>query len=74
MSGRPAPGSDKAVAWGCTCPRMDNSYGAGIGGGEPRHIDGSVMYWINGDCELHGRTGAWEGEEADDFSTEPEGS
>lgn len=38
------PGSDAAVALGCKCPRMDNSYGRGRG-------DGSFV--VNGSCPVH---------------------
>lgn len=33
MSKELAPGSDAAVAAGCTCPRMDNAFGRGYLGG-----------------------------------------
>lgn len=39
------PGSDEAVAQGCTCPVMDNRRGAGI----TRDV-----FWINDACPLHG--------------------
>ena len=42
---KPNPGSDEAVAMGCTCPRMDNGYGR-IGGG-------NGPFWITGGCPLH---------------------
>ncbi len=38
------PGSEEAVSAGCTCPIMDNHYGAG-------RADGTFVY--SGDCELH---------------------
>jgi len=45
----PRPGSPAAVQRGCTCPRMDNSHGAGIAG------DGDKLGWlITGNCPLHG--------------------
>jgi len=45
---KPYPGSDEAAVKGCTCPRIDNSYGAGRGG------DGKRWGWyIQGDCFLH---------------------
>lgn len=48
------PGSKEAVDQGCTCPVMDNHHGAGI---PFREKDGttSVQFWINGECQLHGR-------------------
>jgi hypothetical protein len=42
----PNPGSDEAVALGCSCPIMDNSYGAGYMGMEDTFI-------YNQSCELH---------------------
>ena len=45
----PNPGSDAAIERGCTCPRMDNGRGMGI----PLTED-SVVFWIDGDCPLHG--------------------
>lgn len=47
----PNPGSDAAFARGCTCARMDNHYGKGI----ISYKDGSIHFWISGDCPLHGR-------------------
>lgn len=46
------PGSDEALALGCKCPRMDNSYGRGVimeGTGQP-------SFWVNDDCPLHSST------------------
>lgn len=39
------PGSDEAHALGCTCPRMDNSYGKGW--------LGSGQFWITEGCPMH---------------------
>ena len=47
MSGVPNPGSDEAVARGCTCPVMDNARSRG------RPYRGSIEFWINGDCPIH---------------------
>ena len=43
------PGSDEARAAGCTCPIIDNHYGAGQdrGGSEP-------VFVINLECPVHG--------------------
>lgn len=41
----PKPGSDEAVALGCTCPVLDNGHGKG-------RADGN--FWISGNCPLHG--------------------
>ena len=38
------PGSDEAIKLGCLCPQLDNAHG--------RRNDG--LFWINGDCPLHG--------------------
>ena len=44
------PGSELAVEHGCTCPVIDNNYGAGIlFGSDP-------IYWIDTSCKLHGNT------------------
>ena len=44
----PNPGSKEAKAAGCTCPVMDNAYGAG------RYGDGKAYGWcISGGCPLH---------------------
>ena len=50
----PAPGSDAAVAAGCTCPLLDNAHGAGCGSGE----DGTTLYWRTAGCPLHDAGGA----------------
>ena len=44
----PNPGSDEAVARGCSCPVLDNAHGAGL-----PYPDGPV-FWVNKDCPLHG--------------------
>ena len=49
MTDRPNPGSEEARAKGCTCPVIDNHFGAGFPGGE----DGRPLFWINGDCPIH---------------------
>ena len=49
----PNPGSDEAVAAGCTCPVMDNARGRGI----PITTDEGgieIAFWMSGDCPLHG--------------------
>lgn len=41
------PGSDAAIAAGCTCPILDNAYGRGRGG--------LGLQWVIDDgCGLHG--------------------
>lgn len=42
------PGSDEAVAQGCTCPVMDNGHGRGA-----YQIDGVWQFWIAFGCPLH---------------------
>lgn len=39
----PNPGSDAAIAIGCTCPVLDNSHGRGING----------MFWQSTACPVH---------------------
>ena len=46
---KPNPGSDEALKLGCTCPVMDNEYGQGC-----YTVDGVPMFWISGNCSLHG--------------------
>ena len=51
MSDTPTPGSDAAVAIGCTCPVLDNGHGAGaMTVGDP--FPGTV-WWMSGDCPVH---------------------
>lgn len=50
----PLPGSDAAVALGCTCPVIDNAHGAGRGGDGPR-----FGWVISLDCPLHGGKLDW---------------
>lgn len=45
----PPPGSDLALAAGCTCPVFDNRHGAGVYVGP----DGP-MFVMQSDCPLHG--------------------
>jgi hypothetical protein len=47
-SQQPNPGSETAVAMGCTCPVIDNHYGRGV----PNHLNGP-LYWIAEGCPLH---------------------
>jgi len=44
----PAPGSDAAIALGCTCPVMDNGHGRGYMGQK-----GIYVYRV--DCPVHKR-------------------
>ena len=43
---KPNPGSDEAMAMGCTCPVLDNNHG--------RHVPWPGGYWVNEDCPIHG--------------------
>ena len=47
----PNPGSDEAVAAGCTCPVMDNFRGAGFPYG------GETCHYITEGCPIHAATG-----------------
>jgi len=44
----PKPGSSQAIELGCRCRRMDNHDGDGV------EISGEILFWINGDCPIHG--------------------
>lgn len=44
---KPNPGSDEAIAMGCTCPVLDNGHGRGYMG-QP-----GIFVYIEG-CPLHG--------------------
>lgn len=48
----PNPGSNEAVDLGCTCPIMDNHYGAGYANRNGLE----AVFVINADCPLHGGT------------------
>ena len=48
-----SPGSDEAIAAGCTCPVIDNGYGRGCMGGV-KDEQGRTVFVISGDCPLHG--------------------
>jgi hypothetical protein len=45
---RPKPGSDEALAQGCTCPVIDNCHGAGYMGMKD-------IYVYEENCPLHSR-------------------
>ena len=47
------PGSKLAREHNCTCPVIDNHYGAGV----YTNADGVREYWINSECQLHGNRG-----------------
>ena len=46
----PNPGSYQAVAEGCMCPVMDNSYGKGSGYTD---LKGNPTFWITKGCKSH---------------------
>jgi hypothetical protein len=48
----PNPGSQEAAAQGCTCAVIDNHYGRGVA-----MPNGSVNFWISGDCPVHAMKG-----------------
>lgn len=43
------PGSDEAVAKGCTCPVSDNGHGRGA-----YQIGGKWQFWTDAACSVHG--------------------
>jgi hypothetical protein len=43
----PNPGSDEAVAKGCTCPVWDNTRGRGIA------TSTGLAFWISDKCPVH---------------------
>ncbi len=47
------PGSDEAIAKGCTCPALENYHGEGrvMYGKKPGHV--AVEYTYNLDCPIH---------------------
>lgn len=47
----PNPGSPEAVQKGCVCPRLDNRHGLGVYEDE----DGNPLFWISGNCPIHGQ-------------------
>ena len=49
MSKLTKPGSDEAVALGCTCAVMDNARGQGV-----MVLGEGPFWWVEGDCPLHG--------------------
>jgi len=49
---KPNPGSPEAVDIGCTCPRMDNSYGRGYMGGV-KDPEGNTVFVIAQGCPIH---------------------
>ena len=51
--GRLNPGSDEAIAAGCTCPAMDNGHGRGYLGGVTDD-KGQTVFVISCGCPLHG--------------------
>ena len=47
------PGSDEAIAAGCTCPVIDNGHGRGCMGGV-KDDQVRTVFIISSDCPLHG--------------------
>lgn len=47
----PKPGSDDAVAQGCTCGVVDNGHGEGCWRFDE---NGKPLFWCDADCPLHG--------------------
>ncbi len=48
MSDKPNPGSEEAIAKGCTCPVLDNCHGRGAYGNADRY-----GFWYDAGCPLH---------------------
>ena len=48
----PPPGSDAALDAGCLCAILDNCHGKGAF--DHAGPNGEPLYWINGECPLHG--------------------
>lgn len=46
----PNPGTKEAIAADCKCPVIDNCHGAGAYNDE----NGKPLFWINGNCPIHG--------------------
>lgn len=49
----PNPGSDDAVAAGCTCPVMDNGRGRG-------YMGVAGLFWYSATCPVHAKREAGE--------------
>lgn len=54
MDNKPNPGSNEAIAAGCTCPVLDNGHGRGAYGGA-KLDNGKPIFWIMQDCPLHSK-------------------
>ena len=50
MNVPPNPGSDAAIADGCTCPVMDNGHGS-------QSLGDSRGFWVTAGCPIHANTG-----------------
>lgn len=48
----PNPGSNAAIALGCTCPVLDNARGLGAYGGA-KGKDDKPMFWVSAGCPVH---------------------
>lgn len=46
---KPVPGSDMAIAQGCTCPVLDNNHGAF----PPFEIEGEGAWYMVEGCPVH---------------------
>ena len=51
MSTKSNPGSDEAIAQGCTCSVLDNGRGRGAWGGIK--TNGELVFWITEGCPVH---------------------
>lgn len=51
----PNPGSNEAIALGCSCPILDNGHGLGAYGGTIKNREGCPIFWYDTLCNLHGQ-------------------
>jgi len=58
----PNPGSVAAREMGCTCPIIDNHYGAGVPFVE--NGEKKMFFWYSSDCPVHLYTSQGDSEEA----------
>ena len=47
------PGSNEAIAAGCTCPVLDNAHGKGYLGGVKDRETGETLFVYNCGCPIH---------------------
>lgn len=57
----PNPGSDDAVAKGCSCPILDNAHGRGWMGGVKDRETGETIFVYTVGCPVHRALGEKQG-------------